>query len=210
MPRTPILGDGRAEVPLVKVLLSCVWLFVGPMDCSLPGSSVHRILQVRILEWIAIPFSGDLPNLGIKPGSPAGRQAGRFFFPSEPCYNFIHAWCWHPRWFIAVFNSLYHLASGYSGLVIKILHYYILYITVLYKCTKAKPVVEGAHRNSVHDWTYRRTFVSKFTTWRGLTVSVREPRPAASPDSEFQNIQCAGRGAAVPPRGVAVTLMVQP
>ena len=28
-----------------------------PMDCSLPGSSVHRILQARVLEWVAIPFS---------------------------------------------------------------------------------------------------------------------------------------------------------
>ena len=27
------------------------------MDCSLPGSSVHRILQARILEWVATPFS---------------------------------------------------------------------------------------------------------------------------------------------------------
>ena len=28
-----------------------------PMDCSLPGSSVHGIFQVRILEWVAISFS---------------------------------------------------------------------------------------------------------------------------------------------------------
>ena len=28
-----------------------------PMNCSLPGSSVHRILQARTLEWVAIPFS---------------------------------------------------------------------------------------------------------------------------------------------------------
>ena len=28
-----------------------------PMNCSLPGSSVHGILQARILEWVAIPFS---------------------------------------------------------------------------------------------------------------------------------------------------------
>ena len=28
-----------------------------PTDCSLPGSSVHEILQARILEWVAIPFS---------------------------------------------------------------------------------------------------------------------------------------------------------
>ena len=28
-----------------------------PMDCSLPGSSVHGIFQARVLEWIAISFS---------------------------------------------------------------------------------------------------------------------------------------------------------
>ena len=34
------------------------WLILcDPMDCSPPGSSVHRILQARILEWVAIPFS---------------------------------------------------------------------------------------------------------------------------------------------------------
>ena len=27
------------------------------MDCSLPGSSLHRILQARVLEWVAISFS---------------------------------------------------------------------------------------------------------------------------------------------------------
>ena len=40
------------------------------VDCSPPGSSVYGILQARILEWVAIPFSGDLPDLGIKPGTP--------------------------------------------------------------------------------------------------------------------------------------------
>ena len=41
-----------------------------PLDCSFPGSYVHAILQARILEWVAIPFSRDLPNPGIKPRSP--------------------------------------------------------------------------------------------------------------------------------------------
>ena len=36
------------------------------MDCSPPVSSVLWNLQARILEWVAVPFSGDLPNLGIK------------------------------------------------------------------------------------------------------------------------------------------------
>ena len=37
--------------------LCCVRLFVTPMDCSPPGSPVHGILQARMLEWVAIPFS---------------------------------------------------------------------------------------------------------------------------------------------------------
>ena len=38
-----------------------------PTDGSPPGSSVHGILQVRILEWVAISFSGDLPDQGSNP-----------------------------------------------------------------------------------------------------------------------------------------------
>ena len=37
--------------------LSCVQLFCGPINCSLPGSYVHGILQARILEWVAMPSS---------------------------------------------------------------------------------------------------------------------------------------------------------
>ena len=49
----------------------------GPM----PASSVHGILQGRILEWVAIPSPGDLPNPEIEHGSPA-LQADSL--PSEP------------------------------------------------------------------------------------------------------------------------------
>ena len=38
------------------------------MDCSLPGSSVPGILQVRILEWVAL-LQGDLPKPDIEPRS---------------------------------------------------------------------------------------------------------------------------------------------
>ena len=41
-----------------------------PMDYSPPGSFVHGILQARILEWLPFPTPEDLPNQGIKPGSP--------------------------------------------------------------------------------------------------------------------------------------------
>ena len=47
----------------------CLALF-HPRDCSLPGSSCLEISQARILEWVAISFSKDLPNPGIKPTSP--------------------------------------------------------------------------------------------------------------------------------------------
>ena len=56
-----------------------------PMDCSPPGSSVHEIFQARILEWVAIPTLGDLPNPGIQPvflACPA--LAGRFFTTVPP------------------------------------------------------------------------------------------------------------------------------
>ena len=34
-----------------------------PLDCSPPGSSVHGVLQARILEWAAVPSSRELPSL---------------------------------------------------------------------------------------------------------------------------------------------------
>ena len=51
-----------------------------PVDCSPPGSSVHGILQARILKWVPTPSSWNLPDLGIEPTSlttPA--LVGRFF-----------------------------------------------------------------------------------------------------------------------------------
>ena len=62
------------EYPLwetVKVLVTQLYLiFCDSMDCSPPGSSVHGILQARILEWVAILFSRDILHPGIEPRSP--------------------------------------------------------------------------------------------------------------------------------------------
>ena len=41
-----------------ELLQSCPTL-CNPMNCSLPGSSVHGISQAKILEWVAISFSGE-------------------------------------------------------------------------------------------------------------------------------------------------------
>ena len=52
-----------------EVAQSCP-TFGDPMDCSLPGFSLHGIFQARVLEWGAISFSGDLPDPGVKPRFP--------------------------------------------------------------------------------------------------------------------------------------------
>ena len=66
----------------VEVLVSWSCLALRDlMDCSLPGSSLHGILQARILEWVAIPSPGDLLDPRIDPESPA-LQADSL--PSEP------------------------------------------------------------------------------------------------------------------------------
>ena len=52
------------------VAQSCLTL-CNPMDCSPSDSAVHGILQERIMEWVAFPTPGDVPNPGIEPGSPA-------------------------------------------------------------------------------------------------------------------------------------------
>ena len=54
----------ESEVPQSSLTLC------DPMDCNLPGSSVHGIFQARILEWVAIFFPEDLPNPGIELRSP--------------------------------------------------------------------------------------------------------------------------------------------
>ena len=58
------------------------------MDCSLSDSSVHRILQERILEWVVMPSSGDFPNPGIELSSLMSLAlADRFFFTTRATWQ---------------------------------------------------------------------------------------------------------------------------
>ena len=59
----------------VTVTQTCLTL------CNPMGYTVHGILQARVLEWVALPFSRDLPNPGIEPKSPT-LQADSL--PAEP------------------------------------------------------------------------------------------------------------------------------
>ena len=60
-----------------------------PVNCSPPGSSVHGISQVRILEVLPFPSPGDLPDPGREPVAPALAtwDGGRVYTepPGKPC-----------------------------------------------------------------------------------------------------------------------------
>ena len=71
-----ILGVPFYEKVKVLVAQSCP-ILCDPTDCSPPGSSVHEILQARIVEWVAISFSRDSSQL--KDQTWVSHTTGRFF-----------------------------------------------------------------------------------------------------------------------------------
>ena len=86
---TPSFQKLPGKAPFLKEILKW-WQHVGvlshvqlcnPMDYSLPGFSVHGILQARILSGLPFPSPGDLPDPGIKPTSPLLADG---FFTTEP------------------------------------------------------------------------------------------------------------------------------
>ena len=63
---------------IVVLVTKLCQFFYDPVDCNPPDSSVQRIFQARMLEWVAIIFSpGDLSNPGIEPPSPAVQPPGK-------------------------------------------------------------------------------------------------------------------------------------
>ena len=73
------LWDLSSLVVCVLVAQSCLTLW-DPIDCSPPGSSVHGILQARILKWVAIFFSRGSSQP--RDQTHVSHTAGRFFTDS--------------------------------------------------------------------------------------------------------------------------------
>ena len=69
-PHIPFIISPTASWVRAQSLRSCS-ILCNPTDCSSPGSSVHGILQARIVKWVPCPSPGDLSNPGIEPGPPA-------------------------------------------------------------------------------------------------------------------------------------------
>ena len=62
-----------------------------PVDCSLPGSSVHGIFQARVLEWGAIAFSDEQPRQH-------SRKQRHYFANKGPsCQGYVFCFCFFSR-----------------------------------------------------------------------------------------------------------------
>ena len=93
-----------------KSLQSCLTL-CHPMDCSPPGSSVHGILQARILEWVAMPssrrFSRPRDQIRVYLCLLHCRQIfyhwRRLGSPCNVCISLKEVWCC--QWFHSVVNQ---------------------------------------------------------------------------------------------------------
>ena len=84
-----IILKSKWVVVIVVKSLSCVWLFMTPWTVACQTPLYTGILQARILEWVAIPFSRDLPDPEIKttisciagdslPSEPASARRGHW------------------------------------------------------------------------------------------------------------------------------------
>ena len=72
-----------------EVAQSCLTLS-DPMNCSLPGSSVHGVFQARVLEWFAIAFS-DLTSIW---------NFSRYIYLTDHQFNFFVVWEHTFVWFL--------------------------------------------------------------------------------------------------------------
>ena len=82
--------------PCVHVcLFSCVWLFATPWTVANQALLFMGFFQARILEWVAMPSSRDLPDPGIEPMSP------------ELQVDLFHCDIWEAHYLIISFKSLH-------------------------------------------------------------------------------------------------------
>ena len=136
-----------------EVTQSCLTLR-DPMDCSLPGSSVHGIFQARVLEWGAVAFSVCrlscaaacrilVPQPGIKPTSPA--LQGRFSTtgpPGSPCLSLP---------IISFSLSGWVFSTWSSSQLLRYPHFLVL--SPLYNLLHTVPGL-GCETESVQRWWY--------------------------------------------------------
>ena len=123
-------GKQSWGVVVVLVAQSCLTL-CDPKDCSPPGSSLHGILQARILEWVAIPFSG---------GSSQPRDQTQVFFTAG---GFFTAWATSEalRRVYSTLNKI-QMIKDYLGFYPKILYC----LVVKFLGWRQKKMIQNPHK----------------------------------------------------------------
>ena len=88
--------QGQRQAPKPVCMTACS-VVQSCLTLSPPGSSVHGVLQERILEWGAMPSSRDLPDPGIDPVSPVSPTPEGEFFTTETRGKPLTLVCRHTR-----------------------------------------------------------------------------------------------------------------
>ena len=92
-----------------------------PIDCSPPGSSVHGILQARILEWVAISFSRGSSQAEWGPKIKAASMPGNLLATCWPCvrhFVVLQALTFVTSWTVALQAPLPILILGYLSYIL--------------------------------------------------------------------------------------------
>ena len=85
MPFDPLHPFHPPSKPCLCMCVQSCPTLCNPMDCSLPGSSVHGIFQANYWGELPFPTLGDLPTPRVKPASPGSPAlAGRLFITEPP------------------------------------------------------------------------------------------------------------------------------
>ena len=71
------VGHDRSDLAAAAAVIQLCLTLCHPMDCSPPGTSAHRLLQVRMMKWVAIPFSKGSSQP--RDQTQVSHIAGRFF-----------------------------------------------------------------------------------------------------------------------------------
>ena len=137
---------------IVRVcMLNCVQLF-NSMDCSPPGSSVHGILQARILEWIAISFSRGSSQP--RNGTLIPALVGRFFITKSPGKPKTHSNSAYLMKLLSGSNEPSRMAGTYYQLTDDCLH-------IIIALTHIKMPIFIFHLHYYKEWCFPCSSVGK-------------------------------------------------
>ena len=128
-----------------------------PMDCSPPGSSVHEILQARILEWVAMPFSMEWTH-----DSPA--LAGSFFTISAsweaPSQGYGY-------WIVNKTRSIISQSRHYAETILGCFLSWSFFLLVSHQTFQVLPTfyIPALHHLKIVELRWTQPQLSKYRIW---------------------------------------------